>query len=69
VTGWPCCIHCGCPLRVRFGHDSPCISGCDHKTCEDCGGQGMSWEDGLILCNDCAILRAKRSQMIREGNL
>lgn len=34
--------------------------------CEDCGGPGVSWEDGVILCDDCAILRAKRWQMDRE---
>ncbi len=34
--------------------------------CEDCGEAGVSWEDGVILCDDCAILRAKEWQMKRE---
>lgn len=41
----------------------------DEKVCEDCGEPGVSWEDGVILCDDCAILRAKRWQMEREGEL
>lgn len=36
--------------------------------CEDCGGPGVSWEVGAILCDDCARLRAKRWQMKREGD-
>ena len=37
-----------------------------HLPCTDCGGPGVTWEDGFVLCDDCAILRAKKGQMERE---
>jgi hypothetical protein len=49
------------------------------KVCEDCGlvdadpsfpldptNRVLSHEGGLLLCNDCAILRAKKHQMDQE---
>lgn len=38
----------------------------DTEVCNDCGGPGVSWEDGYILCDDCAIIRAKKQQLERE---
>ena len=48
--------------------DADCVAlpSTPEVVCEDCGGPGVTWEDDVHLCDDCARLRAKKSQMDRE---
>jgi hypothetical protein len=36
------------------------------RPCEDCGKPGVSWGDSVILCDNCALLRAKKEQAEQE---